>query len=71
MMKIVEIGEEWVYRQRTYSSSDRVQIVSIEKRKQTTRVDIKFLDGDKAGTRENVPGTRLPRRWCDSSSMPS
>jgi hypothetical protein len=64
-MKIVEIGEEWVYRQRTYSSSERVQIVSIEKRKQTTRVDIEFLDGDKAGARENVPGTRLPRRWCD------
>lgn len=35
------------------------------KRKQTTRVDIEFLDGDKAGVRENVPGTRLPRPWSD------
>jgi hypothetical protein len=43
--------------------SERVKVIGIEKRKQTTRVDIEFLDGDKAGVCENVPGTRLPRPW--------
>jgi hypothetical protein len=37
--------------------------VGIEKRKRTTRIDIRFLDGDKAGLVENVSGSRLPIPW--------
>lgn len=37
----------------------------IEKRKQTTRVDIQFLDGDKTNLCDNVPGIRLPGPWSD------
>lgn len=59
----MNVGDEWIYRRRPYSPSERVRIIDIEKRKQTIRVDIEFLDGDKAGVRENVPGTRLPRPW--------
>lgn len=65
IMKGMDVGDKWIYRQRPYSPSERVRIVGIEKRKQTTRVDVEFLDGDKAGARENVPGTRLPRPWSD------
>lgn len=42
-----------------------VKIIGIERRKQTTRVDIEFLDGVKAGVRDNVPGIRLPRAWSE------
>ena len=59
----MEIGEEWIYRLKTYSPSERVKILDIEKRKQTTRVDIEFLDGDRGGRRENVPGARLHGLW--------
>lgn len=61
----MDVGNEWIYRQRPYSHSERVRIIGIEKRKQTTRVDIEFLDGEKAGVRENVPSTRLPKSWSD------
>lgn len=64
-MNCMDVNDEWIYRKRPYSPSERVRIIDIEKRKQTVRVDIQFLDGDKAGVRENVPGTRLPRRWSD------
>lgn len=64
-MNCMDVNDEWIYRKRPYSSSERVRIVDIERRKQTIRVDIEFLDGDKAGVHENVPGTRLPRRWSD------
>ena len=59
----MEIGEDWIYPLKTFSPSERVKILAIEKRKQTTRVDIEFLDGERAGRRENVPGTRLHGLW--------
>jgi hypothetical protein len=59
----VNVGDEWIYRQRHYSPSERVKILGIEKRKQTSRVDVEFLDGDKAGVRDNVPGIRLHGPW--------
>jgi hypothetical protein len=62
-MSNMDVGDEWIYRQRPHMRSERVRIIGIEKRKQTTRVDIEFLDGDKAGVCENVPGTSLPRPW--------
>ncbi len=55
----MEIGDEWIYRLKTFSPSERVKILDIEKRKQTTRVDIEFLDGKRAAARDNVPATRL------------
>lgn len=61
----MEVGDEWIYRLRQYSTSERVKIVGIEKRKRSTRVDIEFLDGDRAGLVENVSGSRLPRPWRD------
>jgi hypothetical protein len=59
----VEIGDEWIYRLRTYSPSERVRILGIEKRKQTIRVDIEFLDGERTGLHDNVPGNRLYGPW--------
>lgn len=61
----LKVGDDWIYRLRHYSPSQRVRIISIEKRKQTTRVDIEFLDGEKVGRVENVSGNRLPRPWSD------
>lgn len=59
----MEIGDEWIYRAKTFSLSERVKINSIEKRKQSTRVDIEFLDGERAGRHENVPASRLHGPW--------
>lgn len=59
----MEIGEEWIYRLKTHGASERVRILGIEKRKQSTRVDIEFLDGERTGARENVPATRLHGPW--------
>lgn len=59
----MDIGDEWIYRLKAYSPSERVKILGIEKRKQTIRVDIEFLDGERAGLRENIPGTRLHGPW--------
>lgn len=59
----MDVGDEWIYRVKAYSTSERVKIAGIEKRKQTTRVDIEFLDGEKAGLRENVPGSGLHGPW--------
>lgn len=59
----MDIGDEWIYRLKAYSPSERVMILGIETRKQTIRVDIKFLDGEQAGLHENVPGTRLHGPW--------
>ncbi len=61
----MKVGDEWIYRLRHHSPSERVKIIGIEKRKQSTRVDIEFLDGDKAGHVDNVSGARLPRPWSD------
>jgi hypothetical protein len=59
----MEIGDDWIYRLKAYSPSERVKILGIEKRKQTIRVDIEFLDGDRAGLHDNVPGNRLHGPW--------
>jgi hypothetical protein len=64
----MEIGDEWIYRLKAYSPSERVRIVGIEKRKQTIRVDIEFLDGERQGLHDNVPGTRLHGPWNSVAS---
>lgn len=59
----MEIGDEWIYRAKTFDPSGRIKILRIEKRKQTIRVDIEFLDGERAGLHENVPASRLHGLW--------
>lgn len=59
----MEIGQEWIYRLKVFSPSERVKILAVEKRKQTTRVDIKFLDGERVGQCDNVPANRLHGLW--------
>jgi hypothetical protein len=63
----MEIGDEWIYRRKLYSPSERVEIRGIEKRKQTTRVDIEFLDGERAGLHDNVPASRLHGPWSTAT----
>ncbi|MEK0264320.1 hypothetical protein [Bifidobacterium mongoliense] len=65
MMDDIAVGDELIYRVREYESSERVRVVEIDERKKTPRYVIEFLDGEKAGTRENVPGSRLRGRWAD------
>lgn len=59
----MQVGDEQIYRRRTYSPSERIRVLEIAKRKQSIRVDIEFLDGEKAGQCENVPGSRLHGPW--------
>lgn len=55
----MDVGDEQIYRLRDYARSERVRIVAIDTRKKNPRYEIEFLDGDKEGTQENVPGNRL------------
>src|SRR5258707_4148993 len=59
----MELVDEWIYRAKTLGPSERVRIRNIEKRKQTTRFDMEFLEGGRAGLHENVPATRLHGPW--------
>lgn len=59
----MDVGDEQIDRVRFYGPSERVRVVGIEKRKQSIRVDVEFLDGTKSGRRENVPGSRLHGPW--------
>ena len=61
----MEIGDECIYRRQDQSPSERVQLVEIQPGKKSFRADIEFLDGDKAGTHENVPGNRLRGPWSE------
>lgn len=60
-----DVGEEWIYRLRDDAPSERVRIVEIDERKKTPRYVIEFLDGDNAGTRDNVPPKRLRGPWVE------
>lgn len=55
----MEIGDEQIYRAGYDAPSERVAIRDIEKRNQSVRVDIEFLDGMKAGRHEKVPASRI------------
>lgn len=60
----VNVGDEWIYRLRDNEPSERVRIVAIEQRKNRIRAEVEFLDGDKCGTQDNVPGVRLRGPWA-------
>lgn len=59
----MDIGDELIYRMRTFSPSERVRVVGIDTRKKTPRYDVEFLDEAKKGAIENVPGGRLRGPW--------
>ncbi|YCN53407.1 hypothetical protein AB9M10_15540 [Rhodococcus erythropolis] len=59
----MKVGEEWVYRKHDQAPSERVRILAIEEKKQSIRADVEFLDGERAGIQENVPGRRLKTLW--------
>ncbi|MDQ0648649.1 hypothetical protein QFZ53_002845 [Microbacterium natoriense] len=59
----MDIGDELIYRMRTFSPSERVRVVGIDTRKKTLRYDVEFLDGEKHGVIENIPGGRLRGPW--------
>ena len=61
----MDVGNEWIYRLRDTSLSERVRIHDIARRKQSVRVTVELLDGDKQSTVENVPGGRLRAPWPD------
>jgi hypothetical protein len=61
----MEIGDICIYRDHEYVPSERVQIVDIQRGKQSYRADIEFLEGDKVGVRKNVLGNRLRGHWND------
>jgi hypothetical protein len=61
--RIPRIGEDWVYRLRDGAPSQRVRILQIHPKNRSSRFDVEFLDGDAAGTHENVPAIRLRAPW--------
>lgn len=61
----MEIGDECIYRRQEQSPSERVRLVEIQQGKKSFHADIEFLDGDRAGTHENVPGSRLRGLWSE------
>jgi hypothetical protein len=65
----MDVGDEQIYRARLYGPSERVKVVGIEKRKQSIRAAVEFLDGTKAGRRENIPGSRLNGPWSTVQSF--
>lgn len=58
-----QVGEEWIYRLRDSSPSERVLILEVNDHERRHRRVIQFLDGDKAGTVEDVPAKRLREPW--------
>lgn len=65
---LVEPGTEQIYRLSEFAPSERVRVVAIDQRKKTPRYEVEFLDGEKAGTVENVPAGRLHGPWSKVES---
>jgi hypothetical protein len=62
-MRMIQVGDEQIYRVRDFDSSQRVRVVAIEVGKKSAKYEVEFLDGDSAGKREKVPGKRLRGAW--------
>jgi hypothetical protein len=63
MDSLIEPGTEHIYRLRDFAPSERARVVAVDRRKKTSRYEVEFLDGEKAGTVENVPAGRLRGAW--------
>ncbi|GAA0585724.1 hypothetical protein HPO96_10650 [Kribbella sandramycini] len=60
---VPEVGAEWIYRARTFASSERVRITAVQASKRSYRAEVAFCDGEAAGSTENVPANRLHGPW--------
>jgi hypothetical protein len=58
------VGDEWVYRLRDDSTSERVRIVAVMPKKNSARLDVAFID-DPDGRVANIPGSRLQVPWSE------
>lgn len=58
-----QVGEEWIYRLRDSAPSERVLVMEVNDHERRHRRIIQFLEGDKAGTVEDVPAKRLRKPW--------
>lgn len=56
-------GQEWAYRLRDDSPSERVQVLALHQEVRRFRVEIRHLDGNASGREENVPRGRLKVPW--------
>ena len=61
------VGDEWAYRLRDDSPSERVRIIGITRKKTSARLDVTFLD-DPEERVEKIPGTRLRVPWSEVES---
>ena len=64
----MEVGQEWVYRVRDMAPSERARIRTVSRSKRSTRVTIEILEGDRAGTVEDVPAGRLRSPWSNAAA---
>lgn len=62
-----ELGQEWLYRLRDDAPSERVRVLSVHRKGQKFRVVVLYLDGAAAGTKENVPRSRLRVPWNEAA----
>jgi hypothetical protein len=60
-------GQEWAYRLRDDSPSEKVQIVALHQEARRFRVEIRHLDGTASGREENVPRGRLKVPWEEAA----
>jgi hypothetical protein len=58
----MNIGDEWIYRKQEWAESERVMIRSVNEDKRK-RIEVEFLNGDKAGIVESTPQGRLKAHW--------
>lgn len=59
------VGDEYVYRLRDESPSERVRIVELGPPKQHRRIVIEYLEGERVGEIEDVPIRRLKAPWSE------
>lgn len=59
-----DVGQEWAYRLRGTSPSERVLVLAAWQEGRKQRVSIRHLDGDDAGREEEVPRGRLCVPWA-------
>jgi hypothetical protein len=58
------VGDDWAYRQTDESPSERVRIMTVEPKKNSARLEIRFVD-DPDDRVEKVPGSRLRVPWSE------